>query len=161
MAIRNIVYEDNPFILKISKPVTVFDEKLWELLDDMKQTMEQNNGVGLAAVQVGVLKRVVIVSINNIFLEMINPEIIKQSGNQCGVEGCLSVRSVQGYVDRPQQVTVKAFDRYANQYSITALNEMAVVMCHEIDHTNGILFTSKMTKPFIPEDDKTAVIHKS
>lgn len=151
MAIRNIVYDDNPLLLKISKKVLDYDEKLWELLDDMKETMELHDGVGLAAVQVGVLKRAVIVSINNTFLEMINPEILKQSGTQCGVEGCLSIKNIQGYVNRPHQVTVKATDRYGNGYVMTAVNDLAVVMCHEIDHIDGILFTSKMVKPYIPD----------
>ena len=154
MAIRNIVFDDNPILLKPSKKVLEFDEKLWELLDDMKETMDQNNGVGLAAIQVGVLKRVIIVSINNLFLEMINPEIIKQSGNQCGVEGCLSIKNLQGYVNRPHQVTVKALDRFGNEYVLTALNDVAVVLCHEIDHTNGILFTSKMVRPYLPEQEE-------
>lgn len=154
MAIRNIVFDDNPLLLKNSKTVQEFDEKLWQLLDDMKQTMELNDGVGLAAVQVGVLKRVIIATANNLYLEMVNPEIVKQSGTQCGVEGCLSVKGIQGYVDRPGKVTVKAYDRYGNQYTITAEAELAVVLCHEIDHTNGILFTSKMTKRYIPEKVK-------
>lgn len=153
MAIRNLIYDDNPLINKVSKKVTTYDENLWQLLDDMKETMEKNNGVGLAAVQVGVLKRVIIVSINNLFLELVNPEIISQSGNQCGVEGCLSVKGIQGYVNRPRQVTVKATDRYGNEFIITAINELAVVLCHEIDHTNGIVFTSKMVKPYIPGQD--------
>lgn len=161
MAIRKVVLDDNPLLLKTSKKVTSFDEKLWELLDDMKETMEQNDGVGIAAVQVGVLKRAVLVSINNLFLEMINPEILKQSGNQCGVEGCLSIPNVQGYVNRPSQVTVKASDRFGNEYVMTALNELAVVMCHEIDHTNGILFTSKMVKPYVPgEDDDVNIMNE-
>jgi peptide deformylase len=150
MAIRNIVYDDNDLLLKQSKRVVNFDEKLWELLDDMKETMNLHNGVGIAAVQVGVLKRAVLVSINNLFLEMINPEILEQSGNQCGVEGCLSIKNIQGYVNRPSQVTVKAQDRYGYEYVITAVGDLAVVMCHEIDHTNGILFTSKMIKRYIP-----------
>lgn len=154
MAIRNIVYDDNELLLKQSKKVVNFDEKLWELLDDMKETMNLYNGVGIAAVQVGVLKRAVIVSINNLFLEMINPEIIKQSGNQCGVEGCLSIKNIQGYVNRPSHVTVKACDRYGYEYTITAEGDLAVVMCHEIDHINGILFTSKMVKRYIPGEDE-------
>ncbi len=154
MALRNIFYDDNPILTKISKKVINFDESLWTLLEDMKETMEKNNGVGIAAVQVGVLKRAVLVSINNLFFEMINPEILEQSGNQCGVEGCLSIKNIQGYVNRPSQVTVKAQDRYGNDYIVTAVSDLAVVMCHEIDHTNGILFTSKMVRLYNPEEDK-------
>lgn len=154
MALRNIVYDDNPLVLKTSKTVTEFDQKLWELLDDMKETMDKNNGVGLAAVQVGILKRVIVVSINNQFLELINPEISKEVGTQCGVEGCLSVKNIMGYVNRPKQLTVSAFDRYGNHFIITAENELAVVLAHETDHTNGILFTSKMIRPYVPEKSK-------
>ena len=154
MAIRNIVLDPNPMLTKPSRKVEVFDEKLWELLDDMKETMELNNGVGIAAVQVGVLKRAVLVSTNGLFLEMINPVIIKQSGTQCGVEGCLSIPNIQVYVNRPEQVAVKAQDRYGYEYVITGVADLAVVMCHEIDHVNGVLFTSKMVKPYIPELEK-------
>ena len=165
MAIRNIVYDDNPLLTKQSKYVESFDEKLWELLDDMKQTMELHNGVGIAAVQVGVLKRAVLVSINNMFLELVNPKIVKQSGNQCGVEGCLSIKNIQGYVDRPSKVTVVAYDRYGNEFTITGEEDLAVVLCHEIDHTNGILFTSKMVRRYIPQsvggvDDSVKIINE-
>lgn len=152
MAIRKVVLDPNPVLLKKSKVVSNFDERLWDLLDDMKETMEVENGVGIAAVQVGVLKRAVLVSINNLFFELINPQILDQKGEQVGVEGCLSIPGVQGYVKRPQYVVVKANDRYGNEYVISAENELAVVMCHEIDHTNGILFTSKMEKLYTGEE---------
>lgn len=154
MAIRKVVIDPNPVLYKKSKTVHTFDERLWELLDDMKQTMEVENGVGIAAVQVGVLKRAVLVSINNLFLELINPEILKQSGEQTGVEGCLSIPGIQGYVKRPKQIEIKACDRYGNEYKMTVQNEVAVVMCHEIDHTNGVLFTSKMERPYTGEENE-------
>ncbi len=154
MAIRNIVYSDNEFIRKISKTVTSFNENLWELLDDMKETMHKNNGCGLAAVQVGVLKRVVIVEVNNLFLELVNPEILETVGEQCEIEGCLSVKNVTGYVKRPEQVTVKACDRYGNEFVITGTGYLACALCHEIDHTKGILFIDKMEKNYKPKKDK-------
>lgn len=154
MAIRNIVYSDNEFIRKTSKTVTNFNENLWELLDDMKETMHKNNGCGLAAVQVGVLKRVVIVEVNNLFLELVNPEILETVGEQCDIEGCLSVKNVSGYVKRPEQVTVKACDRYGNEFVITGTGYLACALCHEIDHTKGILFTDKMEKNYKPKKDK-------
>lgn len=160
MAIRNIVFDDNEMLFKLSKKVINFDEKLWELLDDMRETMELNDGVGIAAVQVGVLKSAVLVSINNMFLELINPEILEESGTQCTVEGCLSIENIQGYVNRPMQVTVQAQDRYGNEFVITGVGALAVVMCHEIDHTKGILFTSKMVKRYNPFEEKTSSTNK-
>lgn len=154
MAIRNIVFSDNEFIRKQSKTVTQFNESLWELLDDMKETMHKNNGCGLAAIQVGVLKRVVIVEVNNLFLELINPEIIETYGEQCEVEGCLSVKNVSGYVKRPEQVTVKACDRYGNEFVITGTGFLACALCHEIDHTYGVLFIDKMESEYKPKSNK-------
>lgn len=154
MAIRNIVFSDNEFIRKQSKTVTAFNESLWELLDDMKETMHKNNGCGLAAVQVGVLKRVVIVEVNNAFLELVNPEILETIGEQCEVEGCLSVKGVSGYVKRPEQVTVKACDRYGNEFVITGTGYLACALCHEIDHTYGTLFIDKMEQEYKPKNKK-------
>ena len=154
MAIRNIVYSDNEFIRKTSKTVTNFNENLWELLDDMKETMHKNNGCGLAAVQVGVLKRVVIVEVNNLFLELVNPEILETVGEQCDIEGCLSVKNVSGYVKRPEQVTVKACDRYGNEFILTGEDMLARALCHEIDHLDGILYIDKVIKDYKEKKDK-------
>ena len=154
MALRDVIFSENNLLTKISKPVTEFNLKLWELLDDMKDTMCKNNGVGLAAPQVGYLRRVVVIEVNNMFLELVNPEIISESGKQCEVEGCLSVKNIQGYVNRPAEITVKACDRYGNDYIITGTGYLAIALSHEIDHLNGILFTSKMVKIYIPEKDK-------
>ena len=148
MAIRNVItneFEDET-LRKKSKKVQKFDENLWELLDDMKETMRKNNGVGIAAVQVGVLKRAVIVEPNNMFLELINPEIISKKGEDTDVEGCLSVSKKQGLVKRPMQVTVKAQDRYGYDFTITGEKYLARVLCHEIDHLDGILFIDKVVK---------------
>lgn len=153
MAIRNLVFSDNEFIRKISKKVTAFNESLWELLDDMKESMHKYNGCGLAAIQVGVLKRVAVVEVNNMYLELVNPEILETYGEQCGPEGCLSVKNKTGYVVRPAQVTVKACDRYGNEFIITGTDYLACALCHEIDHLDGVLFTDKLVEP--PKNKKS------
>lgn len=155
MALRNIVkiQSDEEFLRKKSKSVKEFDEKLWELLDDMKETMHQNDGMGIAAVQVGVLKKVIIVEANNLYLELINPEILKQKGSDIEMEGCLSVGSEHGYVDRPMTITVKAQDRFGYDYTITGEKYLARALCHEIDHLNGILFTDKVLKDYKGEEE--------
>ncbi len=143
MAIRNIVFSDEPLIRKKCRPVENFDENLWTLLDDMKETMEKNDGVGIAAPQVGVLKRVCVVEACGMFLELINPEIISKKGKQVGEEGCLSVKDYTGLVERPQTLTIRAFNRYGSEYVITVNDFMAVVCSHETDHLDGILFIDK------------------
>lgn len=156
MALRNIVkaIDNEEFLRKKSKPVQEFDEKLWELLDDMKETMYQNQGMGLAAVQIGVLKRIIIIDSNNLYLELINPEIIYQKGCDIDKEGCLSVGSQYDYVKRPMIVTVKAQDRCGYDYTITGQKYLARVLCHEIDHLNGIIYTDKILKDYKGEDNK-------
>ena len=154
MAIRNIVFSDENLIRKKCRPVTNFDENLWELLDDMKETMHKNDGCGLAAPQVGVLKRAVIVEACGMFIELINPEIIKQSGSQESLEGCLSVKEYNGLVKRPLKVTVKAQNRYGDFFTMSVENFTSVVFCHEIDHLDGILFIDKATKLFGKEKQK-------
>lgn len=148
MAIRNVVKVGDELLRKKSKPVHNFDENLWELLDDMKETMYKNNGMGLAAVQVGVLKRVIIIEANNMFMELINPEIIAQHGTDIEKEGCLSVGPENEYVKRPMQVTVKAQDRLGYDFTITGEKYLARVLCHEIDHLNGVLFIDKAEKDY-------------
>ena len=156
MAIRNVVQVGDEILRKKSKPVKEFDEKLWELLDDMRETMNKNDGVGLAAVQVGVLRRVVVLDINNMKLELINPEIIDSFGEQIDQEGCLSCKGQWGYVKRPQEVTVKAQDRYGNEYVITGVDLLAKALCHEIDHLEGILFVDKIIKDYKDKKKKGA-----
>lgn len=148
MAIRNIVKVGDDLLRKKSKPVRNFDENLWELLDDMKETMYKNNGMGLAAVQVGVLKRVIIIEANNMFMELVNPEIISERGGDIEKEGCLSVGTNYEYVKRPMQVTVKAQDRLGYDFTITGEKYLARVLCHEIDHLDGILFIDKIEKGY-------------
>ena len=146
MAIRNIVFSDDPLIRKKSKKVNDFTENLWELLDDMKETMRKNNGCGLAAVQVGVLKQVVVVEVNRMYLELINPEILEEIGEACEIEGCLSVKNMSGYVKRPEQITVKACDRYGNEFVITGTGYLACALSHEIDHLKGVLYIDKLVQ---------------
>lgn len=146
MAIRKIIDDTNPTIRKISKPVTVFDEKLDMLLDDMIETMHNADGVGIAAVQVGVLKRAVIVEINGLHLELINGKIISSSGKQVNREGCLSVPNRQGYVERAEKITFEAFDRNGYYYQMTVEGPVAMVVGHELDHLDGILYIDKLTE---------------
>lgn len=148
MAIRNIVYEGDETLRKKSKTVKNFDEKLWELLDDMKVTMYKNHGMGLAAPQVGVLKRVVVVDVNNMFVELINPEILEVEGEDIDEEGCLSVPKVREYVKRPYKLTVKATDRYGYDFTITGEKYFARCISHELDHLDGILFIDKVEKNY-------------
>lgn len=143
MALRNIVYEDNPMIRKKSRFVEDFDEKLWDLLDDMKETMIKNEGCGIAAPQVGVLKQVVIIDAENMFFELINPKIISSCGSQESIEGCLSVKNHNGLVIRPLTVTVEFYNRYGSLIKITVSDFLATVFCHEIDHLSGVLFVDK------------------
>lgn len=148
MAIRNIVQVGEEILRKKSKAVKEFDEKLWELLDDMRETMVKNDGCGLAAVQVGVLRRVVVLDVNNMKLELINPEIIDSFGEEIAREGCLSVKGQSGYVKRPKEVTVRAFDRYGNEFIITGVDLLARALCHEIDHLEGIVYIDKVIKDY-------------
>ena len=147
MAIRNIVKIGDSILSKTSRKVEKFDNRLWQLLDDMKETMYHANGVGLAAVQVGILRRIFIVetgygSESNV-IEFINPQIVKTQGTQDGLEGCLSVPDASGYVERPYKVVVKAFDRYGKPFEIELEELSARCVCHENDHLDGILFIDK------------------
>lgn len=146
MALRNIVYSDDSLIRKKSKVVTEFNENLDVLLDDMKETMRHNDGVGLAAVQVGVLKRVVVIEACGQYFELVNPKILSEEGSQCGVEGCLSVKNITGEVVRPEKITVNAQNRYGDNMIFTLEGLLAVVVCHEVDHLDGVLFIDKMIK---------------
>ena len=151
MATRKILKIGDETLRKISKPVTKFDEGLWELLDDIRETMYKNDGAGLAAPQVGVLKRAVVMDINNMYIELINPEIIEQSGEDIAKEGCLSVGGIQEYVKRPKKVTVKAQDRYGYEFTLTGEKYLARCICHETDHLNGLLFVDKVEKGYKEE----------
>lgn len=143
MAKRKVLKYGDERLRKVAKPVTEFDEDLCELLDDMRDTMYANDGMGLAATQVGVLRRVVIMDLGGSFFELINPEIIASEGEQEEEEGCLSVPNFSDLVKRPEKVTVKAKDRYGYDIEITGEKTFARCACHEIDHLNGILYIDK------------------
>ena len=143
MAKRKVLKYGDERLRKVAKPVTEFDEDLCELLDDMRDTMYANDGMGLAATQVGVLRRVVIIDLGGSFFELINPEIIASEGEQEEEEGCLSVPNFSDLVKRPEKVTVKAKDRYGYDIEITGEKTFARCACHEIDHLNGILYVDK------------------
>lgn len=146
MAIRNIRTEEDPILRKKSRVVENFDDRLFELLDDMAETMYAADGVGLAAVQVGVLRRVVVIDIGEGLMELINPEIIEIDGIQCDVEGCLSLPGKQAYTMRPMTVKVKAQNRDGNWCMYKGSGLKAKAFCHEIDHLDGILYVDKIAK---------------
>ena len=147
MARRTIVKIGDDILRKRSKEVTVFDRSLGVLLDDMKETMLHADGLGLAAPQVGIIKRAVVISPDGKqFYEFVNPVIINSSGKQLCREGCLSVPGVSGEVERPQYVEVLAFDRHGNRFDLKAEGFLANICCHEFDHLDGILFVDKMIK---------------
>ena len=143
MAIRTILVEGNPTLKKTSRPVTSFDDRLATLIDDMKQTMVQANGVGLAAPQVGILRRVVVVDTGDEIVELVNPEILETSGEQDGLEGCLSLPEKYGLVKRPDFVRLKAQDRHGDWYEYEGEALIARCFCHELEHLDGHLYTEK------------------
>ena len=160
MALRNILGGDDPSLLKKSRVVVDFNRRLHVLIDDMRETLIEANGLGLAAPQVGVLRGVALVVDTNIedatyeeqIIELINPVIIAQSGQQEGSEGCLSVPGVYGVVKRPELVTVRAQDRHGKAFELTGKDLTARAICHEVDHLNGIMFTS-LTDHFLTEEE--------
>lgn len=143
MAIRNLRFDGDDILRKKSKKVTEIDDKIIELLDDMAETMYKNNGVGLAAPQVGILKRIVVVDVGDGLIELINPVIVDKHGKQVSQEGCLSVPGVFGNVERPSKIKVKALNRKGEEITYNADKLLAVAMCHELDHLDGILFKDK------------------
>lgn len=142
MALRTILTDSDPILHKVCRPVTNFDSRLHDLLDDLKETLAQANGAGLAAPQVGILRRVVIVvDDQEQMLELVNPEIIAQEGEQEGLEGCLSVPGRWGVVKRPQKVRVRAQDRNGQFFEAEGEDIVARCFCHEVEHLDGHLFT--------------------
>lgn len=159
MAIRNIVKKGDSVLEKHCRPVTEFNERLHTLLDDMKETLIDSGGVGLAAPQVGVLRRVIVVIETNVpegeeeyVVELVNPEIIEQDGEQTGPEGCLSVPGKYGIVTRPNHVKVRAQDRYGNFFEVEGEALTARCFCHEIDHLDGVLFPQRAERMMTPEE---------
>lgn len=143
MAIRNIRIDDDPILRKKSRKVEAFDDRLAQLLEDMADTLKKSEGVGLAAVQVGILKRVVLVDVGDGLLELINPEIIAAEGEQDGEEGCLSVPNQYGMVKRPETVKVKAQNRRGEWCIYKGTGLKARCFCHELDHLDGILYSDR------------------
>ena len=157
MAIRKIVELGDEKLRKHAKPVEKFDLRLRILLKDMADTMYKASGVGLAAPQVGILRRAVVVDVGNEesrLFELVNPEIIAFEGEQEGPEGCLSIPGRSGIVKRPNKVTVRAQDSRGNPMEITAEGFLARAFCHEIDHLDGILYIDKMEREIFPEDEE-------
>lgn len=154
MAIRNIITEEDPFLHKKCRPVEKFDKRLWTLLDDMADTLREANGVGLAAIQVGVLRRAVVIDVGdgNGIRELINPVILEKEGEQECVEGCLSIPGKWGMTKRPQRVKVRAQDRNGKFFEYEAEGLLATASCHEIDHLDGILFLTHVTRMLTKEE---------
>ena len=152
MGIRKILTDKEPALHKVCRPVDSFDRKLHKLLDDMKETLEAANGVGLAAPQVGILRRVVIVDTGEEILELVNPELIETDGEQEGPEGCLSVPGKYGLVKRPYYAKVRAQDRNGNWFEAEGEELIGRCFCHEQDHLDGILYTQVMER-FLSEEE--------
>lgn len=142
MAIRTIRLEDDPVLRKKCRPVEKMTDKIHELIDDMLDTMYEANGVGLAAPQVGVLKKIVVIDVGDGPIVLINPRILETEGEQTGDEGCLSVPGMAGEVTRPNYVKVKAMDENMEEFEIEGTELLARAFCHEIDHLDGIMYTS-------------------
>jgi len=152
MGLRRIHTDQEPALHKVCKPVTSFDWRLHKLLDDMKETLIDSNGVGLAAPQVGIIRRVVLVDNGEEILELVNPELIETSGEQVGPEGCLSVPGKYGIVKRPMYAKVKAQDRFGNWYEAEGEELTARCFCHELDHLDGIVYTQVMDRFMTDEE---------
>ena len=152
MGLRKILTDKEPALHKVCRPVEKFDWRLHKLLDDMADTMIDANGVGLAAPQVGILRRVVVVDTGEGILELVNPTIIETDGEQTGAEGCLSVPGKYGLVTRPYYAKVRAQDRYGEWYEVEGEELIGRCFCHELDHLDGIVYTEVMER-FLTEEE--------
>ena len=152
MGLRKILTDKDPALHKVCKPVEKFDGKLHKLLDDMQETLAEANGVGLAAPQVGILRRVVIVDTGEEILELINPELVEVDGEQEGAEGCLSVPGRYGLVKRPYYAKVRAQDRFGQWFEAEGEELIGRCFCHELDHLDGILYTQVMDR-FLTDEE--------
>lgn len=154
MALREIRTNNDEILKKKSREVTAFDAKLHQLLGDMKDTMDKANGVGLAAVQVGILRRAVVIDIGEGVIELVNPVIVDHSEETINSsEGCLSFPDQWGMVERPHRVTVEAQDRNGEPFTITGEGLLARAFCHEIDHLDGIVFLDRATEMIDPDQE--------
>ena len=154
MAKRKIFTDDAPCLYKVCRPVERFDGKLSELIDDMAETMKTYDGVGLAAPQVGVLRRVVVIDVGQGLVELINPVITSFEGENRDEEGCLSCEGRRGYVVRPQKVTAKALNREGKEVTYEAEGLFARAICHECDHLDGKLFIDIMDEEIFDDEEE-------
>ncbi len=152
MGIRKILTVEEPALHKVCRPVENFDRKLHKLLDDMRQTLIDSEGVGLAAPQVGILRRVVLVDTGDEILELVNPTLLETDGEQTGAEGCLSVPGKYGLVTRPYYAKVRAQDRNGEWYEYAGEELIARCFCHELDHLDGIIYTQVMDRYLTEEE---------
>ena len=159
MALRKIVEQGDECLTKVCRPVTSFNKRLHELLDDMTETLADANGAGLAAPQVGVLRRLCVVMDegSDEYIELVNPEIIAQSGEQTGLEGCLSVPGKWGIVTRPEKVRVRAQDRYGDWFEVEGAGLTARCFCHELEHLDGHLYTEHIDH-FLSDEELRAYL---
>ena len=155
MGLRKILTTDEPALHKVCRPVEKFDWRLHKLLDDMRETLAQANGVGLAAPQVGILRRVVVVDTGEDILELVNPELLETDGEQEGAEGCLSVPGKYGLVKRPYYAKVRAQDREGQWFEAEGEEIVARCFCHELDHLDGIVYTEIMER-YLTEEELNA-----
>jgi peptide deformylase len=146
MAIREIRKKGDEILRKICKPVPMVNNRVRELIDDMIETMYEADGVGLAAPQVGILKRIVVIDVGEGPIELINPEKIEESGEQIFIEGCLSIPGIYGEVKRPERVVVKALNREGKEHTVVGTEMLAAALCHEIDHLDGIMFEDRVIR---------------
>lgn len=153
MALRKLAYIEDDILRKKSRKVESFDQRLHVLLDDMAETMYKNNGCGLAAPQVSVLRRAIVMDVGEGLIEVVNPEIVSREGEVDGVEGCLSVPGRQGYVLRPQKVVVRGQDRNGKPIELTCEDWLARCACHEIDHLDGRLYVDIMHEEVFQTDE--------
>lgn len=155
MAKRYVVQVGEPVLRQVSDPVKAFNAELWDLLADMKETLYAENGAGLAAPQIGVARRVVVIDVGEGYHEFVNPVIVSQKGEQTGPEGCLSVKGKQGTVTRPDKVKVEYRDRTGKKHKLTAEGYFARAVCHELDHLDGVLYIDRASEVYdLPPDDR-------
>ena len=152
MAIREIRKYDDPALYKVCRPVEKFDERLGELLDDMAETLADANGAGLAAPQVGILRRVVVIDVGDGIIELVNPRILRTAGSETTSEGCLSFPGEYGLVERPTEVEIEAEDRHGKTFRMTGHDLLARAFCHETDHLDGKVFKTIAIEMLDEED---------
>jgi peptide deformylase len=156
MATRRILREGDETLRKVSRPVKEVDKHTKQLLDDMAETMYASDGVGLAAPQVGVLRRVVVIDVGEGLIELVNPVIVSAEGSAVNAEGCLSIPGRRGTVERPEKVVVRALNRKGKEIEVTGTGLLAMALCHELDHLDGILYIDKMIEDVTDKQEENA-----